>query len=221
MEINTVTVWRDTKDVSVLSNVHSLRGGDNVSRKKRDGTVIRVTAPPVVKDYNANMGAIDKSNQMKRSYALDRKSQRWWLRIFFHLLDICRLNAFIPYQQAYLQWNSGPVEEEVKPMLTQKEFTSSIVKSLCGTFTSRKPRGRPSDSSPPLVRLTGDESVNLVKRGAMKKGRCHECSAGPNKKRARLRHTMVVLPVVSTYVMINAMTLITEGLLVMVHKQFR
>ena len=108
-----------------------------MSRKKRDGTVIRVTAPPVVKDYNANMGAIDKSDQMKRSYAVDRKSRRWWLR-FFHLLDICRLNAFITYQQAYLQWNSGPVEEEVKPMLTQKEFTSSIVKSLCGTFYQQK-----------------------------------------------------------------------------------
>ena len=36
-----------------------------------------------------------------------------------------------------------------------------------------------------------------------------------------LRHTMVVLPVVSAYVVINAVTLITEGLLVMVHKQFR
>ena len=81
---------------------------------------------------------------------------------------------------------SGPVEEEVKPMLTQKEFTSSIVKSLCGTFTSRKPRGRRSTSSPPLVRLTGHESINIVKRGAMKKGRCHECSAGPNKKRSRV-----------------------------------
>ena len=43
--------------------VHSSRGQDNVSRKKQDGSVVAITAPPVVKDYNNNMGAIDKNDQ--------------------------------------------------------------------------------------------------------------------------------------------------------------
>lgn len=36
---------------------------------------------------------------------------------FFHLLDICHLNAFIMYQQCYVQWNSGLVEEDATPMM--------------------------------------------------------------------------------------------------------
>lgn len=140
----TVTVWKDTKDVSFLSNVHSSTGQDNVSRKKQDGSVVAITAPPVVKDYNKNMGAIDKNDQLKKTYAIDRKLRKWWMRISFHLLDICRLNSFIVYQQCYLRWNSGPVEEDVAPMMDQKKFTSALVKSLCGPYTSRKRLGHPS-----------------------------------------------------------------------------
>ena len=121
--------------------------------------------PPVVKDYTNNMGAIDKHDQLKKSYAIDRKSRLWWVRIFLHLLDICRVNSFIMYQQYYQKWNSGPMEEDCRvnsfimyqqyyqkwnsgPMeedpprrLDQKEFSSSLVKSLCGTFTNRRPTG--------------------------------------------------------------------------------
>ena len=181
----TISVWKDTKEVSFISNVHSSRGQDTVSRKKKDGSVSKIPAPPVVKDYNANMGAIDKNDQLKKSYAIDRKSKRWWIRIFLHLLDICRVNSFIMYQLSYVKWNSGPMEDEVAPILNQKEFSSSLVKSLCGTFTNRKPQGRPSPVQLPLLRTPGHESVNVTKNGAMKRGRCHECSIGRNKKNAR------------------------------------
>ena len=61
----TINVWKDTKEVSFISNVHSSRGQDTVSRKKKDSSVSQIPAPPLVKDYNANMGAIDKNNQLK------------------------------------------------------------------------------------------------------------------------------------------------------------
>ncbi|XP_022779646.1 piggyBac transposable element-derived protein 4-like [Stylophora pistillata] len=182
----TVTVWKDTKDVSFLSNVHSSTGQDNVSRKKQGGSVVAITAPPVVKDYNKNMGAIDKNDQLKKTYAIDRKSKKWWMRIFFHLLDICRLNSLM-YQQCYLSWNSGPVEEDVAPLMDQKSFTSKLVESLCGTYTSHKLYGRPSLSPSSIsLRALGHESVNVVKCGKLKRGRCCECSTDTHKKRARV-----------------------------------
>ena len=133
------------------------------------------------------MGAINKNDQLKKTYSIDRKSKRWWMRIFSHLFDICRLNAFIMHQQCYVQWNSGPVEEDVTPMMDQKAFTSSLVKSLCGNHTSKKQRGRPSLSPPSLLlRTSGHESVNIVKAGILKRGRCAECCIGENRKRARV-----------------------------------
>lgn len=64
----TVTLWKDNKDVSFLMNVYSSRGDDCTSRKKQDGTIHLITAPPVVKDYNNNMGAIDKNDQLRKTY---------------------------------------------------------------------------------------------------------------------------------------------------------
>lgn len=157
-----------------------------MSRKKKDGSVAQITAPPVVKDYNSNMGAIDKNDQLKKSCAIDRKSRRWWIRIFLHLLDICRVNSFIMYQLSYIRWNSGPMADEPPSLLNQKEFSSSLVKSLCGTFSNRKAQGRPSSVQLLLVRTPGHESVNVTKEGALKRGRCHECSIGPNKKKSRV-----------------------------------
>ena len=79
----TVTVWKDTKDVSFISNVHSSSGQDTVGRRQKDGSVHAITAPPVVNDYNNNMGAIEKHDQLKKSYDIDRKSSRWWVCIFY------------------------------------------------------------------------------------------------------------------------------------------
>ena len=73
----TVIVWKDTKDVSFLTNVHSSRGNDRTSRKKQDGTVLSIAAPPVVKDYNNNMGAIDKTDdQLKKTHSIESVTTR-------------------------------------------------------------------------------------------------------------------------------------------------
>jgi hypothetical protein len=53
----TCTVWSDT---NFASNCHSARGNDTVTRKSRNGDRHQRPAPPCVKVYNANMGAIDE-----------------------------------------------------------------------------------------------------------------------------------------------------------------
>lgn len=58
--------------------------------------------------------------------------------------------------------------------------------SLCGNHTSRKQRGRPSLSPSSFLRTSGHESVNIVKAGNLKRGRCPECCIGKNRKRARV-----------------------------------
>ena len=54
----------------------------SVQRKKRDGTVVEIESPPCVQDNNINMGSVDKFDQLRQSYAIDRISRRWWKCIF-------------------------------------------------------------------------------------------------------------------------------------------
>lgn len=58
-----------------------------------------VKKPFVVERYNAYMNAVDKSDQILANYNLLRKCIRWWKTLFFHMIDISSVNAFILCQQ--------------------------------------------------------------------------------------------------------------------------
>ena len=89
----TVTVWKDTNDVTFICNVHSSRVEDTTGSKQKDGSICAISAPPVVKDYNTNMGAIDKSDQVTKSYAR-------------HLQSECRHHVPVQLQKVE-QWSYG------------------------------------------------------------------------------------------------------------------
>ena len=60
--------------------------------------------PNTVNIYSRLMKGVDLSNQLISYYELNRKTIKWWKRIFFHLLDIAIVNSFIIYKK-YLNAN--------------------------------------------------------------------------------------------------------------------
>lgn len=53
--------------------------------------------PSIVMDYNSNMNCVDKFDKKKKVYEIDRKSHKWWHRIFFYFLDAAVINAHVIY----------------------------------------------------------------------------------------------------------------------------
>ena len=46
--------------------------------------------------YNGSQGGVDRTDQRKAAYRLDRKSSvRFYLRIFFDLMDIACVNSYL------------------------------------------------------------------------------------------------------------------------------
>lgn len=41
------------------------------------------------------MGGVDYTDRLRTLYNIDRKSKRWWLRIFWGLLDIIFVNKYV------------------------------------------------------------------------------------------------------------------------------
>ena len=74
--------WMDRKLVFLLSNFHDPTSYDIIQRKERNGGKAGVKCPTSIIDYNKHMGGVDRADQRKESYSLDRKSRRSWLRIF-------------------------------------------------------------------------------------------------------------------------------------------
>jgi hypothetical protein len=58
-----------------------------VQRKQRDGTYIEKSCPKAMADYSKFMGGVDTANQLCLYYERDRRSKKWWHRLFYALLE--------------------------------------------------------------------------------------------------------------------------------------
>lgn len=113
--------WMDKKPVQFLSNFHDPSVLLSVNRRQKDGSILPVTCPEMVKSYNNHMGCVDKADMMKSFYELRRKSKKWWHRIFWHFMDVTVVNSFIIFR---LQFPNSS--------LSLKEYRLIVVDQLVG-----------------------------------------------------------------------------------------
>ena len=175
----TAVVWKDRKPVHVVSNCHPSTT-TTVTRKNRDGTVDNISCPTIISAYNRHMGGVDFTDQMKVYYSYNRKSKRWWIRLFFHFIDTAVINAFVLYLHCYkLNWHP-PMK--FKPM-KQLTFRCELIDSLVNHFTCRKQKG---PRTVPIVSLapSGHKIVDMRSLG-VRAGRCEYCCVGPYKTKKR------------------------------------
>lgn len=92
--------WHDNKAVHFATNYH---GNEitSVQRTMKAGSKLTTKCPPVVKDYNNFMGGVDLADRYRSLYNVDRKSNKWWLRLFWGLLDITFVNAYVIYCEMF------------------------------------------------------------------------------------------------------------------------
>ncbi|KAF2885362.1 hypothetical protein ILUMI_20831 [Ignelater luminosus] len=86
--------WQDTKDVFAISNCFS--------DATTDGTRKDVPCPAMLQFYNPNMGGVDLTDQIVGLYDFDRKSGKWWKKVFCKLLMVAVANAHVLYND--LHW---------------------------------------------------------------------------------------------------------------------
>ncbi|PSN52550.1 PiggyBac transposable element-derived protein 4 [Blattella germanica] len=104
--------WKDTRDVYILSNMHIPPVEGNF---KADGKAVKPGV--IIEDYNTHMGYVDLSDRMANSYNICRRTWKWTKKMFFHLLDLAILNAYI------LQKSCGST-------LTHLKFREQLVREL-------------------------------------------------------------------------------------------
>lgn len=90
---NGVTKWSSMvyKVIHFISNYHGTEITE-VKRTQKDGSKKIVPCPQVVKNYIAFMGGVDLADRYQVLYGTNRKKK---CRLFFSLLDIAFVNAFV------------------------------------------------------------------------------------------------------------------------------
>lgn len=64
-------------------------------QRKKDGKIIDVDCPKVIQTYNQHMSGVDRGNQYRQYYELRTKSRKVYKYIFWFMIQVCMLNAFI------------------------------------------------------------------------------------------------------------------------------
>jgi hypothetical protein len=77
--------------------------------------------PMVVDQYNKYMLGVDRLDQRMSYYQFVRKSVRWWRKVFFWMVEVVVVNAYIVYT----------VHTDARRKLTHKQFRRELVLALC------------------------------------------------------------------------------------------
>ena len=171
--------WKDKRCVTILSSLPDSTDPIPIERKEKDGTKIKINSPKAVSTYNKNMGYVDKFDQLIALYDIDRKSKKWWHRIFFHFIDVAVINSYILHKML--------TNNEIK---TAKEFRLNLLYSLCGMkseATSLKRELPPNTEDTPSFKrkVSDDKRFSNVEHMPVKgkPRRCAYCStrAKPHK----------------------------------------
>ena len=76
-------VWKDKREVSLLSTIHNLPVVESVNRDPL--TRQPIMKPECVTDYNINMRLMDNSDAMIFSTDCVRKTLKWYKKFFFSI----------------------------------------------------------------------------------------------------------------------------------------
>lgn len=182
--------WQDSKPVMLISNCYDSFEQTTASRRNKDHELQDIPCPAMVKEYNQYMGGVDKADMFKTYYHIDRKAHKWWLRLFWHFVDVTICNAYILY---HLQ-KDVIREADNAPKYSMKEFRLAVVAGLVGT-PAPSPKGRKPVAQPkkrhfklavPLEQRV-DKAAHLPAYTPDKtRRRCCFCSRKGHEKRSNI-----------------------------------
>ena len=87
-------VWCDKQPVQMLSTHQQVDVMTSVQTNSGPSQPPVVTKPQVVLDYNVGKCGVDTVDQLRQSYAMQRKSMKVWPSLAWWLIDMCIINSY-------------------------------------------------------------------------------------------------------------------------------
>lgn len=117
----------DSKIVYFISTCHNPYDTSDKSFKyNKSSNDKSLEIPCVMRDYNNYMRGVDLYDQHIIYYSCNKKTRRWWLYLFWHMVDMAIMNALILFN-----FNNDN-------KFTQLQFREQLAVDLIGNFSSRK-----------------------------------------------------------------------------------
>lgn len=130
-----ILMWQDKRLVTMMTTYYDA-SSMTVQQRTKAGLVPQ-KKPTVIACYTKNMGGVDRSDHLCGSYNFERKSVKWWRKVFYWILEVCITNSFHLYN--IVRQNND------LPKVRHLAYRLELVEQLIGNIrSSRQKRGRPS-----------------------------------------------------------------------------
>ena len=177
-----VVKWADNKTVTLVSSCASVNPVGQVRRySKEEKKKISVPCPKIVSEYNTHMGGVDLADMMIALYRTPATSHRWYLALFWQMVDIAVNNAWLLHRR-----DAAPLGQKHHCL---KAFRLDVAKGLI--YPEKQKRGRPSNGTkdntplrllkqPKVPRPVDDMRYDGIDHFPIVsvKGRCRMCQDG-------------------------------------------
>jgi len=155
-------VWKDKRDVCLLTNIHNPPREGNY--RDEHGNAIK---PAIVADYNRHMGHVDSTDRMANSYTASLRIWKWTKKLFFHMLDLANLYILLS--------SCGGTK------ISHRDFRLALIREMLA-WPGHDPRPsmpveRPASASNNTGRLDTRHNKHWPGRSNTKR-RCRLCSVG-------------------------------------------
>ena len=115
-------------------------------KKRKD-----IPYPQIVKQYNKNMGGVDLADMLIALYRIPCKSNRWYQKLFWNLVDIAKVNAWLLYRRHYQQYEDA-TENQRSLLVFSSEIAEARIHSNKVTPCSSCGRPPKRRSTEPVTR---------------------------------------------------------------------
>lgn len=133
--------------------------------------------PEIVMYYNKTKAGVDTMDQMARTYTCKRQTRRWPLTLFFNLLDVAAINAYILFLELNPTYNTWRND-------LRRLFLKDLAKELLMPHMLKRSETTQHRHVKEAMKLCGVELANpVVPTEKLKKRiRCAECPPNADKK---------------------------------------
>ena len=138
-----VVKWQDKGAVHLASTYVSAEPVGSCQRfdKKKKETVT-VDRPNIVNEYNSFMGGVDLIDMLLALYRIKVRSSKYYMRIFYHIVNLCVVNAWILYKRSRQQFHPAQSSKLMQLADFQVQVSEALLRR--GSQETKKSRGRPS-----------------------------------------------------------------------------
>jgi hypothetical protein len=179
-----LVAWRDRNVVYCLSNDSNNFEFDECKRRGDRG-IISIPRPVSIANYNRYMGGVDLADMRRLQCNSTIMGQnRWWLKLFFYLLDVGTSNALVLHNE-YRRMNQKG--DEGSSQMNIVEFKKQLVADFLGREAMEELKGKG------MAKGEGVEHVPVRVEGNTRY-RCALCAMEEKDKRTRFKCALCGVP---------------------------